>query len=150
MFVWLFAIGLIALLVLVTAIVLIRNNNKKNKISGKEYAGYGRDMTEPSNKEPSGGIRGFTLTRIKDGVSFSHPLVQKITMGRGDGCGITLADDALSEVHCTFMYDGYDMVVNDTSSKNGTFVNGIPVVGQMPLKPNDILLIGSYEYKVAW
>ena len=87
-----------------------------------------------------GETENYTLT-IKD----------KVTIGRNKTCQLALENDtALSGKHCSIIYRDDCIFVKDEESTNGTFVNGVPIVGEYKVEMDDILLIGSFEYRISW
>ena len=69
-------------------------------------------------------------------------------IGRGNECQLIVVDPSVSRVHARFIAreDG-TVVVNDTGSANGTFVNG-KRVKTWELHSGDILRIGDLEFNV--
>lgn len=65
-----------------------------------------------------------------------------ISIGRGIDCDVTLDDVMSSRRHCEVrkLQNGYSLV--DLSSKNGTFVNGLPV-SAWNLSDGDVIAIGN-------
>ncbi len=59
-------------------------------------------------------------------------------------------DNALSGLHCSLSRKGDRIFIKDEKSTNGTFVNGVPIEGQFELNQDDVILIGSYEYRISW
>lgn len=59
-------------------------------------------------------------------------------------------DQALSGKHCTMFYRDGAVWIRDEGSSNGSFVNGVPVTGDFKLSQDDVLYIGSYEYRITW
>jgi pSer/pThr/pTyr-binding forkhead associated (FHA) protein len=74
----------------------------------------------------------------------SFDLGDELTVGRGSGCGIVLADDHyVSTVHArVFRRDG-TLHVEDLGSRNGTFVNDHRIDGPTPLRRGDRVKFGS-------
>ena len=73
----------------------------------------------------------------------SYALADELTVGRGGGCGIVLADDSfVSTVHArVFRRDG-DFFVEDLGSRNGTLLNGEPLAHATPLRRGDHVQFG--------
>lgn len=94
-----------------------------------------------------------TLYKVGPGEEESYRLNVKdeVVIGRNKDCQLSLEhDSALSGRHCSIIYrDGY-IYVRDEKSTNGTYVNGVPIVGEFKVEKDDILLIGSSEYRVVW
>ena len=78
----------------------------------------------------------------REGESF--PLTDELTVGRGGGCGIVLADDSfVSTVHArVFRRDGA-VYVEDLGSRNGTLLNGEPLVHAAQLRRGDHVQFGQ-------
>ena len=72
-------------------------------------------------------------------------------IGRNKECQLSLADDsALSGKHCSLIYRDGNVYVRDENTTNGTYANGVPVLGEYKVEKDDILLIGSSEYRIYW
>jgi hypothetical protein len=72
------------------------------------------------------------------------PVDDEITVGRGGGCGIVLADDQfVSTVHARVFRRGDEVFVEDLGSRNGTFVNGQQVDGTTRLRRGDRVQFGQ-------
>ena len=74
------------------------------------------------------------------------------TIGRSQTkCNLTISrDTALSGLHCTLISNNGKIFIRDEKSTNGTFVNGVPILGNFELNQDDIILLGSYEYRISW
>lgn len=59
-------------------------------------------------------------------------------------------DTALSGAHCTLFIADRKLCIRDNGSTNGTFINGVPICGNMVVEKDDVLIIGSYEYRIFW
>jgi len=85
---------------------------------------------------------------VNDGTLLGRVVALKdnrTTVGRGRGADVQLPDDTrVSRHHCAFeiRHDG-TVVVVDTGSANGTFVDGEPVADERPLKPGEIIEVGD-------
>lgn len=65
--------------------------------------------------------------------------------GRGPLNKVRLTDWNVSRRHARFARVGASFVLEDLGSLNGTYVNGVPVVGQAPLQHGDHIQIGDYR-----
>ena len=74
----------------------------------------------------------------------SYDLADELTVGRGGGCGIVLADDSfVSTVHArVFRRDGA-VYVEDLGSRNGTLLNGEPLANAAQLRRGDHVQFGQ-------
>jgi hypothetical protein len=67
-----------------------------------------------------------------------------ITIGREHGNDIVISDSLVSRNHLQIIQDDSDNFrLVDFGSKNGTFVNGRRVIGEVYLNPNDVVRIGN-------
>jgi predicted component of type VI protein secretion system len=74
--------------------------------------------------------------------------VAEFVIGRGEGAHLRPASDLVSRKHCTIASQGGKAVLIDHDSRNGTFLNGEPVKGQVDLKPGDRLRVGRLVFEV--
>jgi pSer/pThr/pTyr-binding forkhead associated (FHA) protein len=74
----------------------------------------------------------------------TYALTDEFTVGRGGGCAIVLADDSfVSTVHArVFRRDG-TVYVEDLGSRNGTLLNGEPVMTAAQLRRGDQVQFGQ-------
>ena len=72
------------------------------------------------------------------------PIDSEITVGRGGGCALVLADDQYaSTVHARVIRRGNDLFVDDLESRNGTFVNGKRISATTKLRRGDQIQFGG-------
>ena len=91
------------------------------------------------------------LTRVRDHKEIRKDIIGEIKMGRSERCQLRfIEDEALSEYHCSFLFDGQTMKIVDEDSTNGTYVNGVRIHGAYELQQNDIILAGADKYTVNW
>jgi serine phosphatase RsbU (regulator of sigma subunit)/pSer/pThr/pTyr-binding forkhead associated (FHA) protein len=79
-----------------------------------------------------------------DGQVNTVPLNRtRLAVGRSSAVELSFPDDAgLSRQHFAFEAQGEDWTVQDLGSKNGTFVNNIPLKARLILKPGDKITAG--------
>jgi len=84
------------------------------------------------------------LIQCPDGQMKTVPLLTaRIAVGRSSAAELCFPEDAgLSRQHFAFEPDGDDWSVQDLGSKNGTFVNNIPLKARLMLKPGDRITAG--------
>jgi pSer/pThr/pTyr-binding forkhead associated (FHA) protein len=75
------------------------------------------------------------------------PPVRRVTIGRQPACDIPLSDDgSVSRVHAVLERIGEEWtVVDDGSSRNGSFVNSTRVLGRRRLRDGDIVTVGTTD-----
>ena len=66
----------------------------------------------------------------------------EVVLGRSSKAGLRIEDDGISRMHCRLRQKGGKTFLEDMGSRNGTFVNGDPVLNQ-PLSDGDKIRIGS-------
>jgi len=79
------------------------------------------------------GTRKGTIARLDDG---------EMTIGRDAANRLCLGEDAVSRKHCTIKREGGFYRIVDFNSRNGTFVNGIPVREKV-LQHGNTIRLGS-------
>ncbi len=80
----------------------------------------------------------------KGGDAFVFALgAQKVTAGRAASCDIPLSDQYSSGCHVAFVPKDRGYAVQDMGSKNGTYINGRRVSGEVALKRGDEIVIGE-------
>ena len=101
--------------------------------------------SEPRRKErrTAGALRLRLLEPAgRKGEMWAVP--DEVTVGRGGGCGIVLADDTyVSTLHARLFQQNGEVFVEDLGSTNGTFVNGQPVTAATRIKRGDQVQFGQ-------
>jgi sigma-B regulation protein RsbU (phosphoserine phosphatase) len=84
------------------------------------------------------------LIQGPDGQTKTIPLTgQRLSVGRASAADLCFPEDAgLSRQHFAFDTQGEDWTVQDLGSKNGTFVNNLPLKARLILKPGDRITAG--------
>jgi hypothetical protein len=78
--------------------------------------------------------RSTRLVPVEDG---------RLSVGRGDGCDLTVDDPEVSRLHAVVERVGAGWTVADLGSRNGTAVNGVRVGGRRALRSGDEVTIGD-------
>ena len=68
-----------------------------------------------------------------------------VVIGRGSTCCVTIDDPMMSREHVRIDLSGPEPVVEDLHSRNGTVLNGRPLIGQAALQDGDRIRIGTQE-----
>jgi predicted component of type VI protein secretion system len=68
---------------------------------------------------------------------------REVVIGRDDDCHVRLTSALVSRKHCALRSTPEGLWVRDLSSQNGTFVNDVPVIDPVLMKPGDVLKIGA-------
>src|SRR6516162_885301 len=79
-----------------------------------------------------------------DGQLKPVPLTgSRLSVGRSSAVELSFPEDAgLSRQHFAFEAQGDDWTIQDLGSKNGTYVNNIPLKARLILKPGDRITAG--------
>ena len=65
------------------------------------------------------------------------------SLGRGQECKIVLFDKKCSRIHCQIIKKGTYYALEDQNSRNGTFLNGKPILKKStPVKDGDHIRLG--------
>ncbi len=74
---------------------------------------------------------------------------QTLGLGRAPGNDLVLADPTVSRYHARLAWSGRSPEVVDLGSANGTFVDGVAVVGRTPLEERCLLGVGNVSLQVT-
>ena len=72
----------------------------------------------------------------------------EVVIGRSPDCQIVLDDFGISRSHAKIIADEKGPRIVDLKSKNGTLVNGVPII-EAPLKDGDRILLGKLQFTFA-
>jgi adenylate cyclase len=72
----------------------------------------------------------------------------EVVIGRSPECQVVLKDFGISRQHARIVVDEDGVRIQDLKSKNGTQVNGVPVV-EAPLKDGDRILLGKFQLQFS-
>jgi pSer/pThr/pTyr-binding forkhead associated (FHA) protein len=70
---------------------------------------------------------------------------RELILGREDA-DILIEDPEVSRRHAIVRRSGDGLVIEDSGSTNGTFVNGTPISGPTQLSPGDLVRVGQSEF----
>jgi pSer/pThr/pTyr-binding forkhead associated (FHA) protein len=79
-------------------------------------------------------------------LSLSH---EEYGVGRAESNSLRLTDRNISRNHAVLGKNGQGWFLRDLSSYNGTYVNGIRVVGEQPLHSGDMVQLGDYRMELV-
>lgn len=98
-----------------------------------------------SGNEIRATVRECRLVSIADGRvhTFASP---RTVIGADPRADIVLADPSLSRFHCEIEVDRGRPVLHDLGSRNGTHVDGVPVI-EAPLRDGALLLLGRSQLR---
>ena len=73
----------------------------------------------------------------------SYHVGDEVTLGRAPGCGVSVPDATVSQLHARLFRRDGKLYLEDLGSTNGTFLNEARVSGPVPLKRGDRIKVGS-------
>ena len=87
------------------------------------------------------------LSGKHQGKKLSLPETE-IVIGRDEQCHLRLASSDVSRQHCALRATPEGVVARDLGSRNGTFVNDVPIEFETVLHPGDVVRVGPLQLKV--
>jgi pSer/pThr/pTyr-binding forkhead associated (FHA) protein len=69
-------------------------------------------------------------------------------IGRGIDADVRLTLPDISRRHCRVFIGPEGRMIEDMDSLNGTFLNGVPITGPVPLRHDDTIQIGRMLFTV--
>ena len=88
------------------------------------------------------------LDQFENRASYSFESGE-ITLGKGDGCNVILADFRTSRLHATIQINGMDAVFSDAGSTNGSWYRGNRISAPLSLKNGDVVQLGGLKLVVT-
>ncbi|NOG37765.1 MAG: FHA domain-containing protein [Armatimonadetes bacterium] len=102
---------------------------------------------EPTPAPSSASSQGPARLIDSSGDAFALE-ASKVVVGRDAGVDLMIAEESsVSRRHAEIRVEGGRVFVQDLSSTNGTFVNGVRVAQEVELKPGDELLFGAAKFR---
>jgi pSer/pThr/pTyr-binding forkhead associated (FHA) protein len=83
------------------------------------------------------------------GREFPLPPDLIIVIGRVNDADLLLLDEKISRKHAKISTHGGRVTIEDLASRNGTFVNGVKIVGPVELQEGDKIVVGSSTIQLA-
>jgi pSer/pThr/pTyr-binding forkhead associated (FHA) protein len=90
--------------------------------------------------------------RVESGPGAGQVIVvdhDKFLIGREKDCHYRPDSELVSRHHCVIRQDQYTFRVRDMGSRNGTFVNGRQIQGEVVLADGDVLGMGDRTLKLV-
>lgn len=104
----------------------------------------------PKTPKPKRKLAGWLITFTWDENGDGFPLYfGKNEIGRVRANDIIINDPTMSNHHCTILFRGTDVILNDDLSTSGTYVNDLSKsVDKVLLKDNDLIKMGQTIFKI--
>lgn len=144
-------INILAAVLLLGIIILIivlrkraRRSNEEELFDEGETVSVVEDHTKPLSKVT------ITLTNVKTGEQFTGD-IHGVSIKAGRSAALALkGDPSISGTHMEFIWQNGCLYVQDAKSTNGTMLNGKEIVGAVALNQNDMIHIGTSDFRVNW
>jgi len=95
-------------------------------------------------------LRLTVVTGHDKGQTHKLDVVDSVLLGRAPNCDLCIVEDSeISSQHALLKLREGRIWVRDLNSTNGTWVNGVPIHNEYPLRNDDLLLLGRTELRVA-
>src|SRR4051812_14191357 len=88
------------------------------------------------------------VVRGPDGKEREVTLSGDMSIGRAEGCDLVLAEGGVSRQHAKMSVKGESVVVEDTGSANGTYIEGQRIGAPTIVPPGKVVQVGDYELRV--
>ncbi|MBK8025667.1 MAG: FHA domain-containing protein [Chloroflexi bacterium] len=91
------------------------------------------------------------VEEIEDGyqdTNVSYPLLPLTSIGRGLTNSIPISDDFASSEHALLALRDGQWWLEDRNSRNGTTINGLPIVDPIIVTDGDIVGVGSRRFRI--
>ena len=82
-------------------------------------------------------------------VRIHQVIASETTIGRGEDNALHLPDPAVSRAHAILVKTGCEFRIRDLGSRNGTYLDGRPVLGEELLRDAAELQIGPYRLRAS-
>lgn len=95
-------------------------------------------------------LRLVAMSGSQKGQIHQLDITDTLLLGRASNCDLCLVeDDEISYQHALVRsYEG-QVWIRDLKSTNGTWVNGVPIHNEFPLRSDDLILLGRTELRVV-
>jgi phosphatidylserine/phosphatidylglycerophosphate/cardiolipin synthase-like enzyme len=99
----------------------------------------------PVPEEPPMPTSDYALLSRTDALSRFPLFPGENAIGRSSSNDVVISHPSVSRSHAKIVINGERPVLVDLESQNGTYLNGAPVTGAVPLKPGDIIGIAQSD-----
>ena len=125
---------------------LVRKRQKNQKSSASETI----SLNVSPNLENSINIKITSISaNLED--QFNVEVTDKCTIGRSSRCDVSIKDQPeISGKHCVLEWKNGSLFISDLDSRNGTYVNGVPIKDKYVLSNRDIIGMGRAEFRLIF
>jgi len=119
--------------------IICPNCRKPNVSHASFCASCGTKLVPP---QPGNQFPPVQQPSYSPGVQTGSPGKPEFIIGREQHCDIVLVDDSVSSRHARIFLNNGNVILEDTGSRNGVFVNGKKITGGAILLPEDNVMLG--------
>ncbi|MCA8985579.1 MAG: FHA domain-containing protein [Planctomycetaceae bacterium] len=89
------------------------------------------------------------LTGKHKGKTLTLPDKAVVVIGRDPDVDIRVNSTEVSRQHCEIRSQDEEVFIKDLGSRNGTFLNGEAIYGEVPMQPGDTLHVGTMVFELC-
>ncbi len=111
------------------------------------FAAVSDNVADPALVAESGDLETGPMLLVRKGPDVGERFVidrARLSVGRDPDSDIFLNDVTVSRNHAVLLYGGGEVILEDSGSLNGTYVNGVRV-DRAPLGDGDVLQVGTFQ-----
>lgn len=146
----LLSLGLTAIAILLIFNIVRRNKKIKENFDelNEGQDNFDNDIEAFASKPLSIRISSLS-TDLND--HFKIKVVNQFTIGRSSSCDLSIQNQPeVSSKHCLLELKDNILLISDLDSRNGTYVNGVPISNKFSLKSRDVIGLGRAEYRLIY
>ncbi len=111
-------------------------------VSGSQSAATQSSTGKPTKRDPKG-LNQLKVVEPPEDKGTVYELADEITIGRAQGCLISLDDTFVSQLHARVYRRDKKVILEDLGSTNGTLCNGKRVSTPVTLRKGDRIQVGK-------
>lgn len=145
-------VPVIAICFVLISIFLLVVLKKKNRVQVIRDV-FLTDREEKINLSSDNGKKFYFYIENPQGdiQDFEMPIAQSRIFGRSHNlCDVTFNDPKMSRQHFSIGMEDETVYIQDLGSKNGTFINGFPIIGTEVLHSGDKIIAGQHTITVEF
>ena len=96
---------------------------------------------QPADRTAARRVAGESAAAGPDEASVT--IEQSWLIGRSPECDVVVGSPSVSQQHCRLMRTPQGLLLEDLQSRNGTYVNRVPIVGRVGVSPRDRITLGK-------
>lgn len=155
-FPYLIAIVAVAVVALIFYLILLNLKKKKNVKTIKElFVTQVNETVEErhyirNEKNAGKEVKLYCQTSNFPQKQVSLKIHSSFFVGRSSICDVYIDDPKMSRQHFAVEYTDGIFMISDLDSVNGTYVNGVKVLGRQKLKSGDLILAGLTRIRIEF